>query len=139
MKEVEVIKYGDLIKGAAESIKAVNIGLLEKVTAEAKSWCAVGETGILRNSIMWKTQEQSGGHTEGNVLSSTAKEGEGVVGSATEYAGYQEFGTRKMKAQPFLRPAVEIEVFGSSGAATMKKYSAKAMESELKKRKSRIL
>ena len=138
MKEVEVIKYGDLIKGAAESIKAVNIGLLEKVTAEAKSWC-VPVSGLLRNSIMWKTQEQSGGHEEGDVLKATAKEGEGVVGSATEYAGYQEFGTRKMKAQPFLRPAVEIEVFGSSGAATMKKYSAKAMESELKKRKSRIL
>ena len=29
-----------------------------------------------------------------------------IIGTAVEYAAYQEFGTVKMVAQPFLRPAV---------------------------------
>lgn len=33
-----------------------------------------------------------------------------IVGTSVEYAAYVEFGTSKMKAQPYLRPAVR-EVF----------------------------
>ena len=30
------------------------------------------------------------------------------VGTAIGYAAYQEYGTAKMKAQPFMRPALDI-------------------------------
>jgi HK97 gp10 family phage protein len=31
----------------------------------------------------------------------------GIVGTNVEYAPYQEFGTQKMQAQPYLRPALD--------------------------------
>jgi HK97 gp10 family phage protein len=36
----------------------------------------------------------------------------GVVYTTTEYASYQEFGTSKMKAQPYMIPAVNIHRAG---------------------------
>lgn len=48
-------------------------------------------TGTLRRSI----------HTE--MRSNT----QAVVGTDVEYAVYQEFGTSKMKAHPYLRPALD--------------------------------
>lgn len=59
-----------------------------KVEAEAKKLCPV-DTGRLRASI---TTQRLGPLTYG-------------VGTGVEYAPYVEFGTRKMAAQPFLRPA----------------------------------
>jgi HK97 gp10 family phage protein len=40
----------------------------------------------------------------GHMKASIGEEG-GEVVVDTDYAGYQEYGTRRMKAQPFLRPA----------------------------------
>ena len=54
------------------------------------------DTGRLRNSITWTTN-QSLGCPEDAVC----------VGSNVEYAVYQEMGTSKTTAQPYLRPAVE--------------------------------
>ena len=56
----------------------------------AKRLCPV-DTGNLRNSI---THEQMDENTE-------------VIGTSVKYAPYVELGTRKMRAQPYLRPAVE--------------------------------
>src|SRR5512138_302462 len=63
------------------------------IEADAKDEAPV-DTGALRNSI----------HTE--------KEDEltAVVSDGVEYGIYQELGTRKMAAQPFLIPAVERNV-----------------------------
>jgi HK97 gp10 family phage protein len=130
---VDIIKYGDPKKGVEAGLKEGTIELLMKVTAAAKSFCTE-DTGILKNSIMWKTREQSGGHSKGNVLKQQPKDDEGIVGSATEYAAYVEFGTRNMAAHPYLRPAVETEALGSSAAAVLKKYSIENMKEELKKR-----
>ena len=60
----------------------------EIVVGEAKANCPV-DTGNLRASI---TSEASGN--------------ECAVGTNVEYAPYQEFGTYKMAAQPFLVPAL---------------------------------
>ncbi len=60
------------------------------VEADAKRLCPV-DTGTLRASI----------HT---VKLADAKY---AVGSNVEYALYQERGTHKMPAQPYLRPALE--------------------------------
>lgn len=61
-------------------------------TAEryAKELCPV-DTGLLRNSI---AHEQRDANTE-------------AVGTNVDYAPYVELGTYKMRAQPYLRPAVE--------------------------------
>lgn len=47
-----------------------------------------------------------------------------IVGTSIEYAAYVEFGTSKMAAQPYLRPAVR-EVFAQDFA----RLSAKANDS----------
>jgi HK97 gp10 family phage protein len=49
------------------------------------------DTGFLRNSI--------------GVVSVTSREA--VIGVGAEYGVYQEMGTRFMRAQPFMRPALE--------------------------------
>lgn len=59
----------------------------------AKLICPV-DTGRLRNSI---THTQEDKDTE-------------LVGSPVEYAPYVEYGTVKMSAQPYLRPAVEDHI-----------------------------
>lgn len=59
------------------------------VQSEARAECPV-DTGALRRSI------------HGQVDGTT-----GIVGSNCEYAAYQEFGTCKMAAQPYLVPALK--------------------------------
>lgn len=66
---------------------------LEAIGLQAEGYAkmlAPVDTGRLRNSI---THAPEGKDTE-------------IIGSAVEYAPYQEFGTRRTKAQPFLKPAV---------------------------------
>ena len=48
------------------------------------------DTGNLRDSITYKVDGD-----------------EGKVGTNVEYAIHQEYGTKKMSAQPFLRPALD--------------------------------
>lgn len=64
------------------------------IEKRAKELVAV-DTGTLRASI---------GHVVNRMGRDTVK---AVIGSNVEYAPYQEFGTWKMAAQPFLRPALE--------------------------------
>ena len=61
-----------------------------KAESYAKQLCPV-KTGNLRNSI---THQQLDEDTE-------------IVGTNVEYAPYQELGTSRMAAHPFLRPAAE--------------------------------
>lgn len=61
-----------------------------RVEVDAKYLCPVDD-GTLRASI--------NSRVEGDV---------GIVGTNVEYAIYQEFGTIKMGAQPFLFPALEM-------------------------------
>jgi HK97 gp10 family phage protein len=63
-----------------------------KVERAAKRLCPV-DTGRLRASITHEMAEDSRGLVA-------------VVGSDVEYAAYVELGTRYMRAQSFLRPAL---------------------------------
>ncbi len=63
------------------------------VERDAKTNAPV-DTGRLRSSIT-------------NRLEVEEKKLVGIVGTRVEYASYQEFGTHKMPAQPFLFPALE--------------------------------
>lgn len=81
----------------AELLAAVNEAkkrALEIMGGKAESYAkqlAPVDTGRLRNSI---THAQLDENTE-------------VIGSNVEYAPYQELGTSRMAAHPFLRPAAE--------------------------------
>jgi HK97 gp10 family phage protein len=93
--------------------KLVAVGFM--VEEEAKRLSPVN-TGRLRASI--STNWSESGMTEGNI-GAEAEEGDGVkepfskenftvvVGSNVEYAPYMEFGTSRVSAHPFLRPALE--------------------------------
>lgn len=52
------------------------------------------DTGRLRSSIAEELRREDGELVE-------------IVGTDVEYAPYVEFGTRRMRAQPFLRPAAQ--------------------------------
>lgn len=72
----------------------------EIVVTEAKANCPV-DTGNLRSSI----NKQASGNTC-------------TVGTNCEYAGYVEFGTYKMAAQPYLVPALLNNVDAIVSAVT---------------------
>ena len=59
------------------------------VIGEAKTRVPV-DTGILRGSIVSKVTHDKA-----------------IVGTSIEYAQHVEYGTRKMSAQPYLRPALD--------------------------------
>ena len=61
-----------------------------KCETYAKQLCPV-DTGRLRNSITHQQYDES---TE-------------IIGTNVEYAPYVELGTKRQKAQPYLRPAAE--------------------------------
>lgn len=63
-----------------------------KVERAAKRYAAV-DTGRMRASIGHRIEREAGG-----LLA--------VVGASAGYAVHVEFGTRFMRAQPFLRPAL---------------------------------
>ena len=75
----------------AEGTKAITIAALQVVNG-AKQLCPV-DTGRLRDSITWQMGVVNG--------LPAAK-----IGTDVEYAVYVELGTRYMKAQAFLRPAL---------------------------------
>lgn len=68
----------------------VRVGM--RVQAAARSYCPV-DTGRLRSSIVMRKGRDGGGfYVE--------------VGTSVKYAPFVEFGTSKMRAQPFLTPAI---------------------------------
>lgn len=78
----------------AEKDQAV-LRALEAIGLQAEGYAklkAPVDTGRLRNSLTHEVAEN---------------EDAVYIGTAVEYAPYVEFGTRRAKAQPFLRPAVE--------------------------------
>ena len=101
----------------------------------AKKLCPV-DTGLLRNSITYALAGQAANTTEyqddareqTGFYSGQAQADRGglrhvYIGTNVEYAPYQELGTVKMIAQPFLGPAIEQNI----------EYYRSILESELKK------
>jgi len=91
----EAVKAG--IPGALQ-IAAVNI------TSKAKDLVPV-DTGNLRNSISYR---------QGDTPS------EMIVGANAPYAIHQEYGTRYMKPQPYMRPAIDLVVTGRETMESIK-------------------
>lgn len=85
--------YGDKrLKEINDLLKSKMILVTDFVQGEAKRRCPV-DTGNLWNSITKEIKEESG-------------EVVGRIGTNVEYAEFQEFGTSKMSATPFLRPSI---------------------------------
>lgn len=99
--EFIIKKFGDPLSGADEGIDAAVLKTCAKITTQAKELAPV-DKGDLRQSITYSTYL-----VKGNLNSVPGKR-EGYVGSMLDYAVYQEFGTRKMRPQPFLRPAIAL-------------------------------
>ena len=114
-------------------------GLLKSaifVTSQAKRLAPVnkqkGIGGQLKNSIMYKVSGEGRGGFNNRKGDKAVKqlevrpnENEAYVGSNLDYAIYQEFGTRKMRAQPFLRPAGEllnVDIVVKANREEMKKH-----------------
>ena len=128
---VDFYKFGDPLKGAEKGLEEIVLIKAIKITAEAKSR-APYDDGILRGSIMYRTAKKVGGHEKGPTISLPGK-ALAVVGSALYYALYQEFGTRYMPPQPFLRPAIALHGFNKDLAEVTAKLN-EAMKASLKTR-----
>lgn len=85
---------GELKENASKVIRKTLLDVL----ADAAALAPV-DTGALKNSL-----SPSG---EGNVFDMKPGDLFGVAGTSLEYAGFVEFGTRRMAAQPYLTPAAE--------------------------------
>jgi HK97 gp10 family phage protein len=88
-----VIKYNNLPRIARQLPEAVG-AIVRKaafdVEANAKAVVPV-DTGKLKNSITCEFPSQT----------------KAIIAPHTEYAGFVEYGTRKQRAQPYMRPAAE--------------------------------
>lgn len=91
---VQGVKIKNNVPEVLDAMQQAKARILEKLGGKAETYakrqCPV-DTGNLRNSI---THKQLDENTE-------------IIGSNVEYAPYVELGTVKMRAQPYLRPAVE--------------------------------
>jgi HK97 gp10 family phage protein len=90
---LNVFAIREILNSPAGEVAADLVERCIRIDRAAKRLCPV-DTGRLRSSISWAVQ--IGG--EGIV---------GRVGTDVEYAPYVEFGTSRMRAQPYLRPAIQ--------------------------------
>ncbi len=140
---------GHPFKGADLGNEKSIIEIANNVVAQAKALAPVnkqvGVGGQLRNSLMYKTSLKEGGFNIGGggesapekIISQPTK-GEGYVGTNLEYSIYQEFGTRYMAPQPFLRPAIAVAANPSKSRQILKKIEAEEMLGALKEGQKRI-
>jgi HK97 gp10 family phage protein len=113
-----------MIRADVKRLKKMDPRLLEKVTdeflwtaaldvsADAKLRAPVDQ-GRLRDSITAAVKdrnERPGSRAQsGDEVDKPSANNEAFVGTNVEYAIYQEFGTAKMSAQPFLRKAIDSQ------------------------------
>jgi len=138
----KVIKHGDAKAAVKEGTKEGMVECAIKVVGLAKSTSPV-LNGRLRNSIMWKSSDKEGGLNnsggeKAQALETKAGDMDVLVGSNVEYSTYQEFGTRYIPPQPFLRPAIAIHGFGADAQQTMKKRAEEVMKGKLEEGQDRV-
>lgn len=90
--EVQVTDNSDQVKAAKNAALAAALeAIAEAAEGYAVVLCPV-DTSRLKNSITHAVNEA---------------EEQAIIGTNVEYAPYVEFGTVKMKAQPYLKPAIK--------------------------------
>jgi len=111
----------DVKKGTVDGVEKSIVQACRLVASQARALTPV-DTGNLRSSIGYTTVLEKDGE-----LTTTPKKMVGYVGTPVSYGIYQEFGTRRMAPQPFLRPAAGALAAGSENA-TVKKIMFNAMK-----------
>lgn len=134
----KLIKYGNVPQAVDEGLDKGFLEVGVRVVTQAKALVPV-EFGVLGASIMLSSPldpeyglgvapEKNGGGKGGGgdapKISQVAGKHEAYVGTAVEYGIYQEFGTRKMPAQPFLRPAIQIVTGHGRAKEIIAKYNS---------------
>ena len=143
MVTVTRIKNGNVPDAILKTVKNSNLELGVQIASQAKVLAPV-DFGQLRNSISasslseTKLLNDSNGERAEALETTGLKDGEVYVGSNSDHTIFQEYGTIRQPAQPFLRPSAELKAQGANVADIVKKYNRTAMEAELKKRKETV-
>lgn len=115
----------DLMNRVKQGNELALIELGINIVNQAKALAPV-DFAQLKNSIQYKTVKKKGGFEDGHNsvgensgkqfngqpdgqpdIDRDIKAGELLVGSTVQHAIYQEYGTRDMQPQPFMRPAIQ--------------------------------
>ncbi len=88
----ELGQIPDRIRSVSRKAMELALGLIHRTAAAI----VPVRTGRLKNSLFWDPEYERQGNTT-----------VGAVGTEVKYAPHVEFGTRRMRAQPYLQPAVE--------------------------------
>ena len=134
------IKYGNVKTAVANGKEISNLMIGAAIASQAKLLAPV-DYGQLRNSLSasnlreTKLLNNMEGEKADALDTQGLKDDEVYVGSNSDHAIFQEYGTVKQPAQPYLRPAMEAVVQRKTPAEIFAKYGREAMDRELKRRK----
>jgi HK97 gp10 family phage protein len=131
-------KYGN-VKSAVANGKAISNLMIGAAIASQAKLLAPVDYGQLRNSLSASNTSRTEllnnmpGEKAEALDTQGLKDDEVYAGSNSDHAIFQEYGTVKQPAQPFLRPAMEAIVQRKDPAEIFAKYGREAMERELKR------
>ena len=134
------IKYGNVKTAVANGKGISNLMIGAAIASQAKLLAPV-DYGQLRNSLSasnlreTKLLNNMEGEKADALDTQGLKDDEVYVGSNSDHAIFQEYGTVRQPAQPYLRPAMEAVVQRKTPAEIFEKYGREAMDRELKRRK----
>ena len=133
-------KYGNVKTAVANGKEISNLMIGAAIASQAKLLAPV-DYGQLRNSLSasnlreTKLLNNMEGEKADALDTQGLKDDEVYVGSNSDHAIFQEYGTVRQPAQPYLRPAMEAVVQRKTPAEIFEKYGREAMDRELKRRK----
>ena len=136
----ERLKYGDPKKAVKAGVTASNLSIGVAIASQAKLLAPV-YYGQLRNSLSasnlreTKLLNNMSGEKAEALDTQGLKYDEVYVGSNSDHNIYQEYGTVKQPAQPYLRPSAELIIEKKEPAEIIMKYCREQMEKELENRK----
>jgi len=109
------------IEVVADMVEMICIDVVKEAVSMAPAL-----TGDLKRSIDYKIDPKA----KYTVI--------GYVGSPLDYAIYQEFGTRYMRPQPFLRPAIAVATGSSTAQQALKNKAEETAKGNLRESKDRV-
>ena len=150
MSQFTKVTNGNAFLGIDDGSLKGLISISEKVMTEAKTLAPV-DLGQLENSLMYKISNGDSGGFNTAVKPKAVEKATAEIrdprkktNKLTSYVGfnllygvYQEFGTKKLKPQPFLRPALDIVVNKTDPLKVLAKIQADQLLGALKKGQKR--
>lgn len=106
---VKLYWYAPQFTGEVKKARDRGLAKCAEMVAQKASDLAPKDTGRLAASINWATKNQRRGPRhpgkDEDAVKSPDKWGIAVIGTSLYYGRFVEFGTRRMSAKPYLRPA----------------------------------